>query len=64
MDIRELDEKLTKALSDFSSEMQAQYDDYSKEPVTGGDLSELSRQTFYVLDDFRKNIISYLESNR
>ncbi len=64
MNTRELDEKLTQALMNFSSDMSAQYSDYSKEPVTGGDLAVLSRQTFYLLDDFRKNIISYLESNR
>ena len=34
------------------------------EPVTGGDIAQLSRQTFYALDEFRKEIIKYLESNR
>lgn len=60
----ELDKKLTEALDNFSSEMRGQYDDYSKDPVIGGDIAELSRQTFYVLDEFRKELINYLESNR
>lgn len=64
MTIKELDQRLTSALDDFSSEIQQEYDDYSKEPVTGGDIAALSRQTFYVLDAFRKEIVQFLESNR
>lgn len=64
MNTHELDEKLTQALMTFSSEMSTQYSDYDKVTVTGGDIATLSRQTFYLLDDFRKNIISYLESSR
>lgn len=64
MTIRELDQRLTMALDDFSSEMCSQYDDYSKEPVVSGDIAQLSRQTFYVLNEFKKEIIKYLESNR
>lgn len=64
MTIRELDQRLTVALDDFSSEMRSQYDDYSKEPVVSGDIAQLSRQTFYVLNEFKKEIIKYLESNR
>lgn len=55
---------MTLVLEDFSSEMRSEYDDYSNEPVTGGDIAQLSRQTFYALDGFRKEIINYLESNR
>ncbi len=62
--IKELDQRLTLVLEDFSSEMRSEYDDYSNEPVTGGDIAQLSRQTFYALDGFRKEIINYLESNR
>lgn len=62
--IKELDQRLTLVLEDFSSEMRSEYDDYSNEPVTGGDIAQLSRQTFYALDEFRKEIIKYLESNR
>lgn len=64
MTIKELDQRLTLVLEDFSSEMRSEYDDYSNEPVTGGDIAQLSRQTFYALDEFRKEIIKYLESNR
>ena len=64
MTIRELDQRLTVALDDFSSEMRSQYDDYSKEPVVSGDIAQLSRQTFYVLNEFKKEISKYLESKR
>lgn len=64
MTIKELDQRLTLVLEDFSSEMRSEYDDYSNEPVTGGDIAQLSRQTFYALDEFRKEIIKYLESKR
>lgn len=60
MTIKELDQRLTLVLEDFSSEMRSEYDDYSNEPVTGGDIAQLSRQTFYALDEFRKEIIKYL----
>lgn len=63
MTTKELNQRLEKVLSNFSSEMQREYDDYSKSPTTGGDIAQLSRQTFYALDDFRKEIIQYLESN-
>ena len=52
MTIKELDQRLTLVLEDFSSEMRSEYDDYSNEPVTGGDIAQLSRQTFYALDIF------------
>ena len=64
MTIKELDQRLTLVLEDFSSEMRSEYDDYSNAPVTGGDIAQLSRQTFCALDEFRKEIIKYLESNR
>lgn len=39
MTIKELDQRLTLVLEDFSSEMRSEYDDYSNEPVTGGDIA-------------------------
>ncbi len=63
MDISTLDKKLDTALSDFSSEMRSQFSDYSKEQATEADIAELSRQVFYLVDTFRKEIISFLKSN-
>lgn len=64
MTTKELNSNLEKVLEEFSNEMRQEYDDYSKTPVTGGDIAQLSRQTFYALDAFRKEVIRYLESNR
>ena len=38
MTIKELDQRLTLVLEDFSSEMRSEYDDYSNEPVPAGTL--------------------------
>ena len=62
MTLQELDKKLSSTLEQFSNEIHSMYDDYSKEPATSGDIAELSRQTFYALDAFRVDIISYLNS--
>ena len=62
MTTHELNEKLEAALDSFIHEMQNQYDDYDKTPVTAGDIAQLSRQTYYAMNAFRKDIIAYLES--
>ena len=62
MTLQELEQNLSNTLEQFSNEMRATYDDYSKEPATGGDIAELSRQTFYALNAFKTDIISYLRS--
>ena len=62
MTTAELDRRLEAVLHNFASEVQCQYDDYDKTPVTAGDIAELSRQTYYAMNAFRKEIIAYLES--
>lgn len=64
MTIRELDDHLRDAVSNFSDEIRSQYDDYSKDAALKGDIAELSRQTFYALDKFREEIINYLKSHQ
>lgn len=63
MDINSLNKKLEEALKTFTSEICAEYDDYSHEPVVNADISTLARQTFYLVDSFRNEIISYLKDN-
>ena len=60
MTVSQLDTALTKALQDFSEEIRANYEEGSNEPVTENDINELARQTFYTLDEFRKEIVKYL----
>ena len=60
MTVSQLDTALTKVLQDFSEEISANYVEGSNEPVTEHDINELARQTFYTLDEFRKEIVKYL----
>ncbi|MDF2608949.1 MAG: hypothetical protein K0R92_423 [Lachnospiraceae bacterium] len=62
MTTKELDKLLNDSLIDYSNEIRSCYKEGSKEPATEGDIVELARQTFYTMDEFRKNIIKYLES--
>lgn len=62
MQIHQLDKKLDEAAMAFSQEIQVCYDDYSKEPATSGDISVLARQTFYLMQEYRKLIIDYLKN--
>lgn len=61
MTVSQLDTALTKVLQDFSEGIRANYEEGSNEPVTEHDINELARQTFYTLDEFRKEIVKYLE---
>lgn len=63
MKISELEKNLDKVLNDFSSEIRSEYDDYSKTPANNGDIATVARQTFYTLNEFKKEIIKYLKSN-
>ncbi len=63
MDIKTLEEKLDKAINDFSDEIRSEYDDYDKTPANYGDIATVARQTFYTLNEFKKEIIEYLKSN-
>lgn len=59
-----LNQRLKSALDNFEEETRREFDEYSKDSVTKGEIAELSKQTFYALDAFRKEIIQYLDSNR
>jgi len=58
----QLDKKLDKALQDFSNQMRTTYPEDDFSPATKSDISECSRQVFYLMDDFRKSISEYLKS--
>ena len=62
MSTAELKKELDKVLKDFSERVRSTYPEDSKTPATEGDICELGRQMFYVLDEFKQNIIKYLES--
>lgn len=57
----QLDQKLTSALQDFSEEIRSNYPEGSNTPATYGDINEVARQAFYVMDEFRRDILEYLK---
>lgn len=60
MSAKDLDRKLNQILIDYSDEIRNKYKEGGSEPVSESDINELARQTFYVLDEFRKQIVNYL----
>ena len=64
MIIKELDRKLGEALQTFSEEIQSNIScaNDPRETLNYYDYEQLARQVFYMVDDFRANIIKYLES--
>ncbi len=63
MNLNDLEKSLDVALKDFADEMQLIYRSSTQEFATMDDINELSRQTFYAMNEFKKSIISYLKDN-
>lgn len=63
-DIKDLDQALIKSLDEFSNEMQNKFNLSKDEHLNEYDLDHISRQVFYMMNDFRKNIIEYLKDNK
>ena len=61
MHTHELDKALSGIAGDFATEAKAMLPEGSSNPVTSGDLSELARQVFYALDEYRKAIVKALD---
>jgi hypothetical protein len=57
----QLNAKLSESLKEFSKDLHANYKEDSNEPITEADLHVLARDISYVMDDFRKYILEYLE---
>ena len=60
MDKFDLVKELDDALSEFESETK-RLDDYSRRPVTEGDLKDFANQVFYVLYSYKNAITKYLD---
>jgi hypothetical protein len=67
--IAKLDEALEKSLESFKEEIKFnletfyQNNKHPKEFLTKDDYEEITRQTYYVLGEFKKAIIDYLKEN-
>ena len=57
-----LDTLLRKDLEDFQEYVQSNYDEFSKNPASSGDLAEFGKQIFYVLDAFREHIVNEIDN--
>lgn len=53
MHISELDNNLKKVTDDFINDVKTNF-------PAGGDIDELSRFVYYALDEYRKQIVKYL----
>ena len=47
---------VSEMIESFRVETNAMLDDYSKEPVTKGELAEMSRLRYYVLSEIEKSL--------
>lgn len=56
----ELELRFNQALKDFTNEISF-LDDYSKTPVTEGQLKDSMKQVLYALDSFRDAILNYMD---
>lgn len=61
--INDLDNALENSLYGFANTMQSKVNKYKDRQLNEYDIDDISRQVFYLIDDFRKNIIQYLEDN-
>lgn len=61
MSIDKLDQSLRQSLADFSEEIRSSYQEGSSCPATENDIVQLARHTFYTLDNFREQLVSYLK---
>jgi len=58
----ELKTALEQTLQDYRKDAESvAADPYSEEPATQGQLFEAQRQVFYALDNFKKNLLDYLD---
>lgn len=57
----ELSQKLTDTLQNFSDDIRSKYSESSKNPVTDSDIALLAKDVYYIMDDFKKFILEYLD---
>lgn len=63
MSLNDLEAALDKSIEDFKTYVQSNYTENSSTAVTHADLREYSSQIYYSLNDFKKNIIEFLEKH-
>lgn len=64
--VDELDNKLNKCLNEFTKEMESHVQAFrngNDKYLNEYDMEDISKQVFYTLNDFKKNIIGYLKNS-
>lgn len=62
--INDLDKALKQSLSDFAIEIQDKVSTFNKgESLSEYDMDDIAKNVFYLMEDFRNNIIEYLKDN-
>lgn len=62
MTLRELEKNLDEALQTFSEDIESNISCYDvRETLNYYDYEKIARHVFYMVDDFKRNIIKYLE---
>lgn len=60
MNTTKLETLLNETLDNYYKELST-LDEYDKTPATRGELAEYLKQTRYVLESFKNNIVEYLK---
>ena len=59
--IEQLEESLDKSLEIYKMEMKSNIEAKKGQVLTADDMEDIARQTFYMMDDFKDQIIKYLK---
>lgn len=59
--VKQLKEALDKSLEIYKMEMKSNIEMKEGQVLTADDMETIARQTFYMMDDFKDQIIKYLE---
>ena len=60
--ISELEKSLNKSLQEFKENVDFNYETFNGQYCTKDDMLELAKQTFYVLDEFKAQMMHFLNS--
>ena len=61
MTINELDKKLTDSLTEYSETVRSMYEEADRTSASKDDIHDLARETFYLMNNFKHEIINYLK---
>ena len=63
MTVNDLDKKLTNSLIEYSETIRTMYEEADRTSATKDDIHTLAREIFYLMDNFKHEIIDYLKQS-